>query len=69
MSGAPIIVTFFLVLIAGAAAFYYVPKSQDQILYRTMLVITLTCTWTMWAITYLAQLNPLIAPERAFGHK
>jgi hypothetical protein len=27
---------------------------------RTCLLLTLTCTWLMWAITYLAQLHPIV---------
>jgi len=29
-------------------------------LIRTCITLTLTCTWLMWAITYLAQLHPLM---------
>ncbi|KAJ3178495.1 H(+)-transporting V0 sector ATPase subunit e [Geranomyces variabilis] len=68
MAGAAIIVMFLLFAIAGAIAFYYIPHSPDQILYRTSLTLTLVCTYTMWAVTYLAQMNPLIVPERSFGH-
>ncbi|KAI8921209.1 hypothetical protein DFJ77DRAFT_449001 [Powellomyces hirtus] len=88
MAGVAILVTFILFALAGGTAFWFIPKSQDQILYRTALSLTLVCTWTMyvsslkpsmmlvltwlssyrWAVTYLAQMNPLIVPERSFGH-
>ncbi|KND03152.1 uncharacterized protein SPPG_02215 [Spizellomyces punctatus DAOM BR117] len=68
MSGVAVIVTFILFAIAGGVGFYFIPKSPDQVLYRTVLSLTLACTWTMWALTYLAQLNPLIVPERSYGH-
>ncbi|KAI8054256.1 ATP synthase subunit H-domain-containing protein [Syncephalis plumigaleata] len=52
---------------AGFAATGYMlsPKGPNQILYRTMVLMTLVCMYLMWAITYLAQLHPLIVPRRS----
>ena len=37
------------------------PRSLDtHSLIRTMTALTLTCTYVMWAIVYLAQLHPVI---------
>lgn len=42
--------------------------------WRTCAVLSMVCCWTMyltsdsrWAVTYIAQLNPLVVPERAWG--
>ncbi|KAI9353345.1 ATP synthase subunit H-domain-containing protein [Zopfochytrium polystomum] len=62
------LLTIFISLIVfaaiGVGAFYLVPKGPDQILYRSSITLTIVCTWMMWAVTYLAQVNPLIRPER-----
>ncbi|KAI9207548.1 ATP synthase subunit H-domain-containing protein [Polychytrium aggregatum] len=60
----PIFVSFLVVLGVGVGGFFAIRKSNDQILYRTSLILTLVCCWTMWALTFLAQSNPLIQPER-----
>ncbi|WVF71227.1 V-type proton ATPase subunit E [Kwoniella sp. CBS 6097] len=64
--------TFFHVVIVGAiiaaiaaVAWFITPKGKNQTLLRTSALMTLTCCYLMWAITYLAQLNPLITPRRS----
>ncbi|KAJ1984571.1 hypothetical protein H4R33_004325 [Dimargaris cristalligena] len=34
-------------------------------LWRTCLIMTYVCVYLMWAVTYMAQLHPLIAPQRS----
>ncbi|KAJ1657443.1 H(+)-transporting V0 sector ATPase subunit e, partial [Dispira simplex] len=60
----------FLVLLVGAifaglcaASYFLVPKSWDQTLWRTCLIMTLVCVYMMWSVTYMAQLHPLIQPR------
>ncbi|EIW70746.1 V-type proton ATPase subunit E [Tremella mesenterica] len=55
----------FVVAIIAAAAWFLTPKGKDQVLIRSSVALALTCCYLMWAITYLAQLHPLIAPRRA----
>ncbi|ORY26169.1 ATPase, V0 complex, subunit E1/e2 [Naematelia encephala] len=40
------------------------PRGKNQTLIRTSIALALTCCYLMWAITYLAQLHPLIRPRR-----
>ncbi|ODO06421.1 V-type proton ATPase subunit E [Cryptococcus wingfieldii CBS 7118] len=49
----------------GAASWFLFPKGQNQTLLRTSTLLTLTACYLMWAITYLAQLHPLINPRRS----
>ncbi|KAI8325931.1 hypothetical protein GQ54DRAFT_253953 [Martensiomyces pterosporus] len=37
---------------------------SDPTLWRTCSILTLSCCYLMWAITYLAQLHPIIIPKR-----
>ncbi|GAA5897939.1 hypothetical protein JCM6882_005117 [Rhodosporidiobolus microsporus] len=61
--------TIFLVLIiavgVAAGGFVSVPKGENQVVIRTSILLAIACCWLMWAITYLAQLHPLIKPIRA----
>ncbi|KAI9182938.1 H(+)-transporting V0 sector ATPase subunit e [Blastocladiella emersonii ATCC 22665] len=63
-NGGIVIVLFFVVLAASAAVFYMWPKGHDRNLVTTSIVLTLVCVYLMWAITYMAQLNPIIVPKR-----
>ncbi|KZT41847.1 hypothetical protein SISSUDRAFT_1016973, partial [Sistotremastrum suecicum HHB10207 ss-3] len=56
----PVLAILVLVLIFGAVGWFATPKGGLQTLIRTSILLTLTCCYLMWAITYLAQLNPLI---------
>ncbi|ORX42435.1 hypothetical protein DM01DRAFT_1411823 [Hesseltinella vesiculosa] len=64
MSGYTIIWMFFAAAIASGASYIFTPKGINQTVIRTMLIMTITCCYLMWAITYLAQLHPLINPVR-----
>ncbi|CAI4219875.1 unnamed protein product [Parascedosporium putredinis] len=38
---------------------------DSQLIWRSSLILALICCYLMWAITYLAQLHPLVAPKRS----
>ncbi|RSH88972.1 H(+)-transporting V0 sector ATPase subunit e [Saitozyma podzolica] len=49
----------------GAASWFATPRGKNQVLLRSSVLLSLTCCYLMWAITYLAQLHPLIVPRRS----
>ncbi|KAH7031303.1 ATPase, V0 complex, subunit E1/e2 [Microdochium trichocladiopsis] len=48
-----------------AAAWFLSPKGENQTTWRSSLIIAFISCYLMWAITFLAQLNPLIVPKRS----
>ncbi|KAH8118208.1 ATPase, V0 complex, subunit E1/e2 [Phellopilus nigrolimitatus] len=56
-----------LVIAAGlmVIAWLATPKGPQQTLIRTAVLLSLTCCYLMWMVTYMAQLHPLIAPKRS----
>ncbi|WWC61957.1 V-type proton ATPase subunit E [Kwoniella dejecticola CBS 10117] len=65
MSFFHIVVVAAIVAAIGAVGWFVMPKGKNQTLLRTAVLLTLTCCYLMWAITYLAQLHPLIKPRRS----
>ncbi|RKP26518.1 ATP synthase subunit H-domain-containing protein [Syncephalis pseudoplumigaleata] len=65
MAGSIIFIVGFITAGVAAAGYMLSPKGPNQVLYRTMILMTLACMYLMWAITYLAQLHPLIMPRRS----
>ncbi|PFH55051.1 hypothetical protein XA68_10891 [Ophiocordyceps unilateralis] len=47
------------------ASWFLAPKGANQVLWRSSLILSIVSCFLMWAITYLAQLNPLIVPKRS----
>ncbi|RHZ63496.1 hypothetical protein Glove_329g44 [Diversispora epigaea] len=47
------------------ASYFSVPKGPNQTTIRTSVILAIICCYLMWAITYLAQLHPLIKPKRS----
>ncbi|KAL7309667.1 H(+)-transporting V0 sector ATPase subunit e [Mucor circinelloides] len=64
MSGYNIVWAFFGVAILSALAYVFTPKGNDQTVIRTVIIMSLICCYLMWAVTYLAQLHPLIFPKK-----
>ncbi|CAO3702017.1 unnamed protein product [Rhizopus stolonifer] len=62
MSGYNIIWVFFAVVAVSALSYAVIPKGNNQTVIRTVIIMSLACCYLMWAITYLAQLHPLINP-------
>ncbi|KAI8046995.1 ATPase, V0 complex, subunit E1/e2 [Gilbertella persicaria] len=64
MSGYNIVWTFLAVAALGALGYFMTPKGKDQTVIRTVIIMSLACCYLMWAVTYLAQLHPLIFPRK-----
>ncbi|KAI8654948.1 hypothetical protein NCS57_01242300 [Fusarium keratoplasticum] len=55
-----------LVVIAAlcVASWFLAPKGENQVLWRSSLILAIVSCYLMWAITFMAQLHPLIQPRR-----
>ncbi|KAF2684345.1 hypothetical protein K458DRAFT_302588, partial [Lentithecium fluviatile CBS 122367] len=51
-----------VVAIFCAAAWFLSPKGETQTIWRSTLLLSAVAMYIMWAITFLAQLHPLISP-------
>ncbi|KAF2155008.1 hypothetical protein K461DRAFT_276188, partial [Myriangium duriaei CBS 260.36] len=63
-NGWSVIIGLVFVLAFSAVSWFAAPKGENQTVWRSTLVLSAFACWLMWAITLLAQLNPLIKPER-----
>ncbi|TFK49980.1 hypothetical protein OE88DRAFT_1736278 [Heliocybe sulcata] len=66
-SAFPVVVILVIVLGLMAAAWFTTPKGPNQTLIRTSVLLTLSCCYLMWMITYMAQVHPLIVPTKNFA--
>ncbi|KAJ9138821.1 hypothetical protein NKR23_g8218 [Pleurostoma richardsiae] len=64
-NGWSIFVGLFVVVAMGIAAWFLSPKGENQVLWRSSLLLTFASCYLMWAVTFLSQLNPLIEPRRS----
>ncbi|TFK74175.1 hypothetical protein BDN72DRAFT_760500 [Pluteus cervinus] len=55
-------IVFFLVIALAlmTAGALFTPKGPQQVLIRTMIMMTVASCYLIWAITFLAQLHPLV---------
>ncbi|KAJ4363079.1 H(+)-transporting V0 sector ATPase subunit e [Neocucurbitaria cava] len=58
------IIGLVVVVIFCIAAWVLAPKGENQTVWRSTLVLSAAAMYIMWAITFLAQLHPLISPVR-----
>ncbi|KAF2002287.1 hypothetical protein P154DRAFT_521106 [Amniculicola lignicola CBS 123094] len=58
---APFIGLIVLAIVVGAAWFLS-PKGENQTIWRSTLILSAVSMYLMWAITFIAQLHPLISP-------
>ncbi|KAF7312571.1 hypothetical protein MIND_00271100 [Mycena indigotica] len=58
---------FLLAIVAGlmTCAALFTPKGPNQVVIRTAVMLTLAACYLMWMVTYLAQLHPLLQPQRS----
>ncbi|GAA5875007.1 hypothetical protein JCM16303_004974 [Sporobolomyces ruberrimus] len=65
MSFLTIIIMLAIAIGVATGGFVSTPKGEHQVVIRTSIMLAVACCWLMWAITYLAQLHPLIKPIRS----
>jgi V-type H+-transporting ATPase subunit e len=56
-----LVVAVGLVLVA----WLFLPNGPNRIIWRSSVILSIVSCYLMWAITFLAQLHPLIAPKRS----
>ncbi|KAL2872313.1 ATPase, V0 complex, subunit E1/e2 [Aspergillus lucknowensis] len=64
-NGWSLLIGLIVVVGLGIAAWVFSPKGENQTLWRSTLILSIASCYLMWAITFLAQWHPLIAPKRA----
>ncbi|OBT76507.1 hypothetical protein VF21_03994 [Pseudogymnoascus sp. 05NY08] len=60
-----ILIGFVVIVLASVAAWFFSPKGENQTVWRSTLILSFASCYIMWAITFLAQLHPLINPKRS----
>ncbi|KAK7423780.1 H(+)-transporting V0 sector ATPase subunit e [Neonectria magnoliae] len=63
--GYAIFVGLAFIAVLCAASWFFAPKGENQVLWRSSLILAIVSCYLMWALTFLAQLNPLIQPRRS----
>ncbi|KZT19121.1 hypothetical protein NEOLEDRAFT_1183635 [Neolentinus lepideus HHB14362 ss-1] len=63
-SAFPVVVILAIVLGLMAVTWFTTPKGPNQTLIRTSVMLTLSCCYLVWMVTYMAQVHPLIAPTK-----
>ncbi|KAK3990096.1 vacuolar ATPase [Cladorrhinum sp. PSN332] len=64
-NGWSVIIGLVIIIGMSVAAWVFSPKGENQVLWRSSLILAFVSCYLMWAITFLAQLNPLIEPRRS----
>lgn len=66
--GGHMLIGLLIVLVLGFASFKYTPEklANERVVWRSSCILTLVCCFTMWVVTYMAQINPLVQPERTW---
>eukprot|EP00833_Pecoramyces_ruminatium_P000519 jgi/Orpsp1_1/1174551/evm.model.c7180000050544.1 len=64
MGALVVLIVLAVVVVLSLLALLFTPKGPNQAVIRTSIILTLSCCYLMWAVTYMCQLNPLIQPER-----
>ncbi|KAM3586676.1 H(+)-transporting V0 sector ATPase subunit e [Umbelopsis sp. WA50703] len=65
MSGFTVIWVFIVCAVTSTASYFAIPKSSNQTVIRTCIILSIACCYLMWAITYMAQVNPIVNPIRS----
>ncbi|KAJ7592977.1 ATPase, V0 complex, subunit E1/e2 [Mycena floridula] len=67
-SGFTPLLVLVIVLALMTASALFIPKGPQQVLIRTSVLLTLAACYLMWMVTYMAQLHPLVAPQKSVKH-
>ncbi|EJP62353.1 hypothetical protein NHJ13051_008242 [Beauveria bassiana] len=62
--GYSVFIGLFVIVAMCTAAWLLAPKGENRVLWRSSLILAIVSCYLMWAITFLAQLHPLIRPKR-----
>ncbi|EXV01021.1 ATP synthase subunit H domain protein [Metarhizium robertsii] len=62
--GYAVFIGLVIIVALCVASWFLAPKGQNQVLWRSSLILSIVSCYLMWAITFLAQLHPLIEPKR-----
>ncbi|KAK9422460.1 putative NAD binding domain of 6-phosphogluconate dehydrogenase-domain-containing protein [Seiridium unicorne] len=61
--GGSIFLGLVIVAALSVGAWFFAPKGENQTTWRSSLIIAFVACYLMWFVTFMAQLNPLIAPK------
>ncbi|KAK4103660.1 hypothetical protein N658DRAFT_505325 [Parathielavia hyrcaniae] len=64
-NGWSVIIGLVIVVAMAIAAWFFSPKGENQVLWRSSIILSIASCYLMWAITFLSQLHPLIEPRRS----
>ncbi|CAH05006.2 V-type proton ATPase subunit e [Schizosaccharomyces pombe] len=64
MGGLVVLLVGLLTALMSVVSYYVSPKGNNTSTWQMSLILTFSCCYLLWAITYLAQLHPLEAPSR-----
>ncbi|KAJ5215436.1 uncharacterized protein N7498_001843 [Penicillium cinerascens] len=64
-SGWSLLIGLIIIVAASLAAWFLSPKGENLTVWRSTLILSFVSCYLMWAIVFLAQWHPLIAPKRA----
>ncbi|AMD19879.1 HCL272Cp [Eremothecium sinecaudum] len=64
MSFYTVVATFLSVSLASVVFWVFAPK-ENQSVWRSTVILSIAMMFLMWAITYMSQLHPLVAPRRS----
>ncbi|CCK71909.1 H(+)-transporting V0 sector ATPase subunit e KNAG_0I01180 [Huiozyma naganishii CBS 8797] len=59
------VVAVLIVVSLLSVGFWFVAPKENQTVWRNTVILSLAMMYLMWAITYLCQLHPLVAPRRS----
>ncbi|KAK6340768.1 H(+)-transporting V0 sector ATPase subunit e [Orbilia brochopaga] len=62
-NGYSIFIGLAVCIVIAAAGYIFAPKGENLTIWRSSILLTVVCTYLMWALTFLSQLNPLIRPS------